>query len=94
MCSAIKVMVGLLVVTTASVTSVSAALAEIRCETRTQVCNDVRMGARVCQVTICKDGLGTVTSTDVIVLKDDAPRTAGPGPKVSAPKVRLQDRKR
>ncbi len=67
-----------------------AVFAEVKCETRTQTCMDVRLGPRLCQVTTCKDELGSIVSTDVIVFKDDAPRTVKPSPKVQVPKVPLE----
>lgn len=62
----------------AAVFAGSGASAETRCETKTQICNDVRLGPRVCQVTICKDDLGNIVSTDVIVLMQDASPPAPP----------------
>jgi hypothetical protein len=70
--------------------SQAAAVAETKCETRTQTCMDVRLGPRLCQVTTCKDELGSIVSTDVIVFKDDAPTTVRPSPKVQAPKVPVE----
>ena len=80
-----------LIVAPTMLASQRAVLAETRCEVKTQTCMDVRFGPRICQVTICKDELGTIVSTDVVVIVKDGGQTpVRPGPKLQPPQVRVE----
>ena len=54
------------------------AVADIKCETTTKPCFDARTGStRACQITICKNEKGEVTSIDTIVTRAGSDTSEG-----------------